>query len=202
MDTSSSTAPQNQPIKDSLIRKTLASAGLLLLLAVPVFLLVALQRSANSQMLHAGNKAPISTLGEIDSRGALPASVEGERAAILFFRVDCPHCQNEIPVFNEAERRFGSKVDFIAVALNEKQKSESFIRTHDVRTKILIDEKGIVGKQFGVSEVPALFLVNQDQIIEWVGIGEQSRAEIFRRLGALVARDAPTAAKNSRKITE
>jgi peroxiredoxin len=174
--------------------------GLVALLAVPVFFLVVLQRSTNFRMLRAGDSIPAMGLDGVGSGGALLAGISGKRAAILFFSVDCPHCQNEIPIFNEAERRFGSDVDFVTIALNDGQKTESFVRTHDVRTKVHVDEKGIVGKLFGVSEVPALFLVSENQRIEWVGVGEQPRMELFRRLSALVAGRLSTEAEGAGEI--
>ncbi|MCX6145355.1 MAG: TlpA disulfide reductase family protein [Ignavibacteriales bacterium] len=200
MDASSPAAPTDQSYRESLIRKTLATVGLVALLAVPAFFLVVLQRSTNLRMLRAGDSIPTAGLNGVDPGGALLAGISEKRAAILFFSVDCPHCQNEIPIFNEAERRFGSDVGFVAIALNDKQKAESFVRTHDVRTKVHVDEKGIVGKLFGVSEVPAIFLVNENQRIEWVGVGEQPRTELFRRLSALVAKGPLTAAENTEKI--
>ena len=174
--------------------------GLLALLAVPAFFLVVLQRSANSRILRAGDSIPTAGLDGVDAGGGLLAGITGKRAAVLFFSVACPHCQREILIFNEAERRFGSDVDFIAVALNDRQKAESFVRMHDVRTKIIIDEKGVRGKVFGVSEVPALFLVNENQRIEWVGVSEQPRTELFRRLSALVARRAAIASEGAEQI--
>jgi peroxiredoxin len=200
MDASSPAAPTGQSYQKPLIRKTLAIMGLLALLAVPAFFLVVLQRSTNLRMLRAGDSIPVAGLNGVDLGSASPAGIMGKRAAILFFSVDCPHCKNEIPIFNEAERRFCSDVNFIAIALNERQKIESFVRTHDVRTKVYIDEKRVVGKLFGVSEVPALFLVNEDQRIEWVGVGEQPRTELFRRLSALVAGRTTIASEGAEQI--
>ena len=174
--------------------------GLVALLAVPAFFLVLLQRSTNSRMLRAGDSIPTAGLDGIDPGGAMFKGISEKRSAILFFSVECPHCQNEIPIFNEAERRFGSDVNFIAIALNDKQKTESFVRTHDIRTKFHVDEKGIVGKLFGVSEIPAIFLVNQRRRIEWVGVGEQPRTELFRRLSALVADRLTATAENAEEI--
>jgi peroxiredoxin len=200
MDASSPAAPADQSRKESFFRKTLATMGLVALLAVPAFFLVVLQRSTNPRMLRAGDSIPTAGLDGVDAGGGVLAGITGKRAAILFFRVDCPHCQNEIPIFNEAERRFGSDVNFIAIALNDRQKTESFVRTHDVRTKVHIDEKGVVGKLFVVSEVPALFLVNEDQRIEWIGVGEQPKVEFFRRLSALVARRMAVASEGAEQI--
>jgi peroxiredoxin len=197
---SSQAAPTDRSYREPLIRKTLATMGLVAILAVPAFLLVVLQRSTGLRMLRAGDSIPSARLDGVDPGGGLPVDIRGRRSAILFFSVNCPHCQNEIPIFNEAERRFGSDVSFIAITSSDKQKTELFVRTHDVRTKVYVDEKGIIGKLFGVSEVPALFLVNQDRRIEWVGVGEQPRAEFFRRLSALGANGLPAKVENTEEV--
>jgi thiol-disulfide isomerase/thioredoxin len=193
MDASSPATPTDQSYQEPLIRKTLATMGLVAVLAVPAFFLIVLQRSTHSRMLRTGDSIPTKAWGGVDLGDAPRGGISGKRAAILFFSVDCPHCQNEIPIFNEAERRFGSEMDFVAIALNDKQKVDSFVRTHDIRTKVHVDEKGTVGKLFGVSEVPVLFLVNENQRIEWIGIGEQPRTELFRRLSALARKRMATA---------
>lgn len=189
MDASSAAQP-SEPRHKRVIRKTLAALGVALLLAAPAFFLVLLQRSTNSQLLRVGDSIPAAALGGLDSGGAFVSGFSGKRTAILFFSVDCPRCQNEIPVFNEAERRFGSKVEFVAISLSAKKQTEAFVKAYDVRTIVLIDEKGIMGKRFGISELPAMFLVNQDQKVAWVGVGEHSRTALFRQLSALTDNNA------------
>ena len=202
MDAPSPAARTNRSSQDPHIRKTTAIFGLMALLAVPVFLLIVLQRSSNSRTLRAGDSIPIAALGSVDPGDALLAGISGKRAAILFFSVDCPRCQREIPIFNEAGRRFASEVEFVTVALNDWKKTQTFVRTNDVEARVLVDEKGVVGRLFGILELPALFLVNQDQKIEWVGVGEQPRTELLHRLSTLVGKSPSTVAQdaeNSRK---
>lgn len=189
MDASSAATPPNENNQNRVILKMLATLGITVLLAVPVFFLVALQRSTNSRMLRVGDPVPAVALVGVDPGGAFIAGVSGKRTAVLFFSVDCPRCQNAIPVFNEAERRFGSEVDFVAVALNARNSVEPFVKTHIVRTRILIDERGTVAKHFGISEVPTLFLVNPAGIITWVEVGELSRTALLRQLSVLADED-------------
>lgn len=185
MITSLSTTLSNQSWRLARARKVVATLGLVALLAVPVVLLVALQRSTSLKILRVGELIPGETLEAIEPGNASLKSTGGRSRAFFFFRADCPRCRTEIPSLNEAERRFGAMVDFVAIALGDKREAEAFMQTHDVRMRVFVDERGGVGKLFGVSEVPALFLVNQSQRIQWVGIGEQSRGEIFRRLAML-----------------
>jgi peroxiredoxin len=196
MDTSSSPASIDQSYQESFIRKIVAAVGLVALLAVPTFLLVVLQRSAHSRMLRPGDSIPVVALRGVDPGVALLSDISGKRAAILFFSVDCPHCQREVPKFDEARKRFAVEFEFIAIARSDSQKTQAFVRSNNVHARVLIDEKGLVGRLFGISEVPALYLVNQDQNIEWVGVGEQPRTELFRRLSVLAARRSLTVSNN------
>ena len=197
MDASSPAAQTNQLYQDLSIRKTMATIGLMALLTIPVFLLVVLQRSVKSRTLGSGDSIPVVALGAVEPGDALLAGITGRRAAILFFNADCPHCQREIPIFNEVARRFVSDVEFAAIALGDRKKTQTFIQTTDVGARVLIDEKGTVGRLFGVSEVPALFLVENDQKIAWVGVGEQPRGELLRRLSILVSRSALRASQGA-----
>jgi peroxiredoxin len=191
MDASSPAESTNRLPHESAFRKTTAIFGLVALLAVPVFLLIALQRSEHPRLLRVGERIPVAALSDGGPGEALRTVIDEKRAAILFFSADCPHCQWEMPIFNEAMKRFGSEVEFVAIALNDPQKTQAFVRANDIRVKVLIDHNGVVAKIFGISELPALFLVNREQEIEWVGEGEQPRMELFRRLSMLAAKGPP-----------
>jgi thiol-disulfide isomerase/thioredoxin len=185
MNAPSPAAQTDQPHRNFPIQKTMATFGLMALLTIPVFLLVVLQRSAKSKMLGAGDLIPVVAMGSIEPGDALLASITGRRAAILFFTADCPHCQREIPIVNEIAKQFASEIEFAAIALGDRKKTKAFVQTNSIGGRVLVDEKGVVGRLFGVSEVPALFFVDRDQRIAWVGVGEQSRGELLRRLSIL-----------------
>jgi peroxiredoxin len=186
MDAPSPIAQTRQSNHRLLIRKTIATIGLIVLLGVPVFLLVVLQRSAKSKILGAGDSIPVVALGSMSPGDTLLAGITGRCAAMLFFSANCPHCKREIPIFNEMVKQFASDIEFTVVALGGRKKTQAFVQDNDIGGKVLIDEKGAVGKLFGVSEVPTIFLVDRDQKIVWVGVGEQPKGELLRRLSILV----------------
>jgi peroxiredoxin len=197
MEASSPVVSTNRSSPETLFHKTMAILGLVGLLAIPALLLVVLQRSEYSRLLRTGESIPVDALSGFDPGDALRSAIDGKRAAILFFSADCPHCRWEIPIFNEAMKRFGAEVEFVAIALNDPQKTQAFVEANDIRVRVLIDEKGVVGKIFGVSELPALFLINQGQRIEWVGEGEQPKMELFRQLSKLAIGDRWTTTQNA-----
>ena len=202
MNTSSPQAPKDQPHLEPFSRKTIAAIGLVALLAAPAYLLVVLQQSAHSRTLKSGDPIPVTALESADPAIALLSGLSGKRTAILFFRVDCPHCQREVPIFNEAKKLFAEEVQFVAIALSDSQKAQTFVRSNNVESMVLIDDKGIVGRLFGVSEVPALFLVDEHQRIAWVGTGEQSRTEVLRRLSILTFKEPLKTGDNAENAQE
>jgi peroxiredoxin len=192
MDTISPALSTSQSTKSQRRRKAVATIAFVTMLAGPALLLVVMQRSSLSRSLRPGDLIPEAKLSENNPGPSLLTSVESKIAAIFFFSIDCPHCQREIPLFNEAWRRFGDQVEFLAVAFSDEQKVGDFSRTHDIRLPVVVDPHVVTGRAFGISELPALFLINQDKTIEWIGTGERSKGEIFRRLSALVEKNRST----------
>jgi|WetSurMetagenome_2_1015567.scaffolds.fasta_scaffold467863_2 peroxiredoxin len=189
MDTISPAPSTCQSTKSRERRKAIATIAFVAMLAGPALLLIALQRSNPSRSLRPGDLIPVAKLSENNQGRSLLAGIEGKIAAISFFSIDCPHCQREIPLFNEAWRRFGDQVEFFAVAFSDELKVGGFSRAHDIRLPVIVDPQAVTGKAFGVSELPTLFLINQDRTIEWIGTGERSKGEIFRRLSALIEKN-------------
>lgn len=172
--------------QDSGNRKSLAYVAFVVTVAAPALLLMVLQRSVHSSGLRAGDTIPTANLGRADQGRAVLAFTNGKNAALLFFSTNCPHCQWEIPVLNDATRRYGDRVEFAAIALNDTPRVQSFLRTNDVRLRVIIDEARNVARVFGIEEVPTLVLFNREKTITWIGSGEQTRGEVFRRLESLL----------------
>lgn len=186
METHSPVTATHQSIQDSGLRKAIAFTAFIALLAAPTIFFVMVQRSMNQRTLHSGESLPERELIVSSQGREILARIRRKDAAIFFFNTSCPHCQREIPILNEAWKRFGGDVEFVAVALNSEEKVRSFVKTTDVRIDVIVDEKGSLRKAFDVSELPSLFLVNRDEKVHWIGTGEQSREEIVRRLASLI----------------
>lgn len=174
--------PSNQTSQKTHLQKSLASFGLMALLAIPVILLVAIKRSSGVHTLMSGQSIPTLVLSDVNSGDWSLMAMRGKRAAILFFSVDCPHCQREMVIFNEAQKSLWTDVEFVAISMSDRLKTRTFVQATKTLARVLVDEKGEASRLFGISELPTLFLVDRDQEVRRVIAGEQTRGAMLHRL--------------------
>lgn len=161
-----------------------AAIGLVALIIIPVGLLVLLQRAANTHTLRKGDAVPRLKLISLESNEVSFEGFGGKRLALLFFSVDCPHCQKEILNFERLQKLFAEKITFLGVSLSERKKTEGYLRSHGLTVETLLDEKGEAGRAFGIDEIPALFLVGEGLNVEHREIGEGTLASRVKLLTA------------------
>ena len=166
-------------------RRGLAGAGLIVLLAVPVLALIMLQRSAGRHVLGAGEPLPALGLRDMEGKEVLLSDLARQPAVIFFFSVDCPHCQRQMPIVVKASQTFGRYFRFLAISVSGQQKTYGLVKAGGTVPIVLVDEKEVAAKAFGVSELPVLFIVGGDQRIRRVLIGEYSRTVLENLLTKL-----------------
>jgi peroxiredoxin len=169
-------------------KRLVAVFALVALLCIPEFFVILVQRTANQPSLHRGDTIPPLILRDLNLRKISLPDFTGKRIALLFFKIDCPHCQRELFSVNRLSTTFKGDIIFAAISLTDGQKTKDLLGVNKSGMLILVDEKAEARNAFGVLEVPALFLVNADQTIEYRGVGEQS-SERLRKLFATFAHD-------------
>lgn len=184
MEESFPAMPTTKRLLNPRTRTLAAAVGLIGLVSLPVALLVLFQRAASTRTLRPGERVPILSLKDVSSKEASLVDFAGQRIAVLFFSVDCPHCQKEIAYFNQMQKMFANDIVFLAVSLSDPRKTVGFMGSNRLTTRTLLDENGEARRAFGIEEVPALFLVNKDQTIKHREFGERSPEALMRLLGA------------------
>ena len=118
------------------------------------------------EMLPAGAKAPVFRLEDLSGREqTLPAALSRGPALVVLFKISCPVCQLAMPY---VERISKGSLQVIAISQDDASATARFQRTFDINVPTLLDreEQGYpVSNGFGISQVPALFLVEPDGLI-------------------------------------
>jgi peroxiredoxin len=163
------------------LKRFAAAIGLVFLLSIPVAMVTVLQRSEAVHRLRPGDHVPRLNLRSIDSTDVSTFGLNGRPAALLFFSVDCPRCQQEIANFETLYRTRRGKDLFAGIASGNEQETKKFFDRREFTLPIFLDDNEEVRKAFGVDEVPTLFLVRASGMIVYRSSGPVP-IEALRRL--------------------
>jgi peroxiredoxin len=104
-----------------------------------------------------------------------------DKQVVLIFTVECPHCQNELFNFEVLYRRYGKRVNFIAMSLSDKKKTTEYVQTKAYSFPVVLDEEKKAKAAYRVATVPVLFFIDEDGILYKRRSGEAS-LELDERL--------------------
>jgi peroxiredoxin len=148
----------------------------------------------NMAALPAGSKAPDFSLPAVFSdkdggKFSLHAALQRGPVLAAFFKVSCPTCQYTFPYLERIHKAHGDKnVTIVGISQNNRQDTASFLKEYGITFPTLLDDPHgyAVSNAYGLTNVPSLFLIEQDGEIEISSVGwvKQEVEDINRRLAA------------------
>ncbi|MGH2568308.1 MAG: TlpA family protein disulfide reductase [Bacteroidota bacterium] len=148
-----------------------AAVGLVVTVSVP-FALILLLHAETVEPLSIGQPAPSLQLFSLYDQ--TPISPAGNKKIILFFTVECPHCQNELLNFDALFRRYHKLMNFAAVSLSSSIKTKEFVRERGFPFPVAVDEEKTTKETYRFTSVPALFLIDKQGILRYRRFGKAS----------------------------
>jgi peroxiredoxin len=99
---------------------------------------------------------------------------------LFFFQIECPICQYTVPFLDRLEQGYrGQPVAIVGVSQHASRDTEEFIKEYGLGLPILLDDPAnyLVSNAYGLTHVPAVFLIAANGTIEVSSVG-WSRREI------------------------
>jgi peroxiredoxin len=124
--------------------------------------------------LAAGKPAPAFNLKTTAGRKVTLADALRKGPVLAaFFKVNCPTCQFTFPFLQRLHETYsGSNFTVLGVSQNDPAESRDFMRQFGVEFPVLVDESGYpVSNQYGLTNVPTLFLISPDGKIKIASVG-------------------------------
>jgi peroxiredoxin len=124
--------------------------------------------------LSAGAKAPTFSLQSTDGRELnLADALKKGPVVAAFFKVSCPTCQFAAPFLERLHETYGGeKFTLWGISQDDAADTREFCQELGIEFPALIDDNGYpVSNQYGITNVPSVFLIAPDGKIQESSVG-------------------------------
>lgn len=135
--------------------------------------------------LKIGDPAPLFTGLDLQGNSFNLRDFDGDPVVIRFWETDCKFCKADTPVFNTLHARFRERGLHIAYinTLSNLEEVTRFVAELQVNFPVLMDEDGVIAKQYHVRVVPQTIVLNSKHQIIAAITGGVSEDVILDLLG-------------------
>lgn len=138
--------------------------------------------------LPAGAKAAAISLQDVNGQKVtLADALKKGPVVAAFFKVSCPTCQFTAPFLERLHETYGGpQFTLFGISQDDARDTREFFKEFDVEFPSLIDADGYpVSNQYGITNVPTIFLIAQDGKIQETSVGFAKKE--LERIAAQVA---------------
>ena len=126
------------------------------------------------------------------------SDLRGEVVVVNFWAAWCPPCRDEAPLLEEAWREYADQgVVFLGVDIwDTEQNARAYLDEFGVTFPNLIDERGRIAVEYGLTGVPETYFITGDGTISSRIIGVVTRATLAQGIEEALSAEAASAASN------
>ena len=116
------------------------------------------------QILENRKDAPPFTLKSLAGTTYSLNDFNGVPVLVMFWATWCPSCCEELPVIDKllAERQDKLATLLLAIDGEKTKRVRDYVEKKKIRLPVLLDEKEKIARSFGVTFIPAVFLIDQE----------------------------------------
>lgn len=140
--------------------------------------------------LEKGNLAPDFELRSVDGKAMKLSSLRGKKVIVNFWATWCPPCRLEMPEMEKFYTKNKNEgIEILAVNLTKAEKSRAdvpaFIEAYGITFPVLLDENSDAARLYGVSSIPASFIIDTQGVIQQKIVGPMTYEVMEKMLGAV-----------------
>ena len=136
-----------------------------------------------------GLRLPVVELQTIDGQAKTSESLIGTPLIINFWYSTCEPCRREMPVLADAHEKYGSKISFLGLNMNDSASvAKEFAEKYNVKYEIAFDPSGSFISGLGIATAPTTLFVSKDGVVLDQVAGELTT----EKLDALIAEWFPS----------
>jgi thiol-disulfide isomerase/thioredoxin len=137
--------------------------------------------SAQDLGIEVGSKAPVVTVQSLDGKRVDLGQFIGKTPMLIeFWATWCANCRELMPALLEAEKKFGKKVKFVALAVAINQSPERvrrFIAAHPLPHQTFYDAEGKAAGAFDAPATSYVVVLDKTGHVVYTGLGGKQDLE-------------------------
>jgi peroxiredoxin len=134
-----------------------------------------------------GSRAANFALKTLEGEPVALDETRGKVVVLDFWATWCPPCREELPSIEKLRQEFAGQVQFFGINDEESGTVKDFLRKHTYEMPVLMDGKRQVHRQYGVSAIPTMLIIDRQGVIREHFIGSRSEAKLRQAIQAAVA---------------
>jgi thiol-disulfide isomerase/thioredoxin len=133
-----------------------------------------------------GSRAWRFNLKALDGERTELTEGRGKVVVLDFWATWCPPCRRELPVIEKLSAEFSDKVLFYGVNDEDSSTVKDFVKKNQYHMTVLMDNNKEVHRQYGVSAIPTLLIIDKQGIIRKLFVGSRDEATLRKAVQSVV----------------
>jgi thiol-disulfide isomerase/thioredoxin len=132
-----------------------------------------------------GQTAPQFKLYDMTGHAVSLDQYKGKIVVLDFWATWCGPCRESMPKLDKIQEEYAGKMVLLAINVQEPESVvRDYLRSQSLAAKVLLDEDGSVGRQYGAVMIPMQVLIDREGVVRHVvnGFNPQIKAEIKKLL--------------------
>ena len=144
-----------------------------------------------SEALEIGRPAPEFKLPDLSGNAVSLTQYQGKIVLVDFWATWCGPCRLSMPLLEDLQKEYPNELVLLAVNLQEPlDEVRQYVTAQRIRSRVLLDEEGKVGRTYGSESIPMQVLIDQKGIVRDIqmgfstSMGTRLREEVRKLLGS------------------
>ena len=134
-----------------------------------------------------GSRAANFTLKTLEGEPVALDETKGKVVVLDFWATWCPPCREELPSVEKLRQEFAGQVEFYGINDEDSGTVKDFLKKHGYEMTVLMDGRRAVHRQYGVSSIPTMLIIDKQGVIREQLVGSRSESNLRQAIQTVVA---------------